>query len=87
MTTLDFILKEFPDGRLMSLIIFREGKNFRIHKGKDGTYYSWCYHEDDLNMALKVYRAVSRFNTELFKKLNEGQKAIKKSFNLKRFYT
>lgn len=62
MITVDFLIKEFPDGDLMLLLGFREGRNFRVHKKGNTTYYTWCAHEDDLRMALKSYRAVNRFN-------------------------
>jgi len=73
MKTVDFLIEEFPDGRLMLLLVFRDGKNFRAHRKGNTTYYTWCAHEDDLNMALKIYEAVNRFNSELKKKLNEKQ--------------
>lgn len=87
MKTVEFVVKEFPDGRLMLLIEFKEGKNFRIHKRQYETFYTWCAHEDDLRMALKIYQAVNRFNMEFKKKLNERREVMKRGLDLKPFYT
>lgn len=87
MKTVEFLVKEFPDGRLMSVIIFRGGKNFRIHRNGNDTYYSWCYHEDDLRMALKIYQAVNRFNMEFKKKMTERREALNTGVVPKPFYT
>ena len=76
MITVDFLIKEFPDGRLMVLLGFRDGKNFRVHRKGNNTYYTWCPHEDDLIMALKIYTAANGFNGKFKKKLD-----------LKPFYT
>ena len=85
MTSVDFLIKEFPDGRLMLLIVFRDGKNFRVHRKGNTTYYTWCAHEDDLYMALKAYEAVNRFNSTFKKKLDEKQ-VFEKNSKLKPFY-
>ena len=87
MITVDFLIKEFPDGRLMFLIRFREGKNFRIHETENGMYYTWCPHEDDLKTSIKIYQASNTFNIDFLKKLNERREAIKRGLDFKPFYT
>lgn len=87
MKTVEFIVKEFPDGRLMLLIEFKEGKNFRIQRRQNAMRYTWCAHEDDLKMAVKIYEAVDRFNKEFKKRLDERRKALKRNFDSKPFYT
>lgn len=86
MNTVEFLVKEFPDGRLMFLIQFEDGKNFRAHRKGNKTKYTWCAHEDDLEMANKIYKAVDRFNKEFIKKQNE-RRDLKKNSDLKPFYT
>ena len=68
MITADFLIKEFPDGRLMILLGFEDGKNFRVHRKGNVTRYTWCPHEDDLKIAVKIYNAVNRFNTKFVEK-------------------
>jgi len=92
MNTVEFLVKEYPDGRLMLLIIFREGKNFRIHRNNGETYYTWCPHEADVKMTNKLYEALDRNNKEFKKKQGvaheqEERRDLKKDSDLKLFYT
>jgi len=86
MKSVEFLVDEFPDGRLMLLIVFREGKNFRIHRKNGETYYTWCGHDADFKMAVKIYQAVDRFNRDLRKKQDRRQD-LKKISDQKSFYT
>ena len=85
MITVDFLIREFPDGRLMLLLGFREGKNFRAHRKGNTIYYTWCPHEDDLKTAGKIYEATNSFNSKLIKKEQE-RRDLKKGSDSKLFY-
>jgi len=86
MKTVEFVIGEFKDGRLMFLLLFRDRKNFRIYRQGNITYYTWCPTEEDLSMAGRIYKAVDLFNSLSRKKLNERQ-AVKQVLDLKPFYT
>lgn len=86
MKTVEFVIRKFKDGRLMLLFLFRDSKNFRIHREGNITYYTWCPSEEDLSMAGRIYKAVDLFNNLSRKKLNERQ-AVKQVLDLKPFYT
>ena len=86
MKTVEFVIKEFPDGRLMLLIQFEKGKNFRVHRKGTTTFYTWCPHEDDLKFVNKLYNALDKDNKEFKKKQNERRESGK-SQDPKPFYT
>ncbi len=85
MKTTEFVIRKFQDGRLMLLFLFRDSKNFRIHRDGNMTYYTWCPSEEDLKMASRVYRAVNLSNVFSRRKLNETEAG--QHLDLKTFYT
>lgn len=87
MKSVEFLIGEFKDGRLMFLFLFKDGPNFRIHREANLTYYTWCPTDDDLKAALKIYEAVNRFNLEFKRKKINGRRAEeehKRSLDVKR---
>jgi hypothetical protein len=92
MTTVEFHIDEFPDGRLMLLIVFREGKNFRINRKNGETYYTWCPYEHDLKFANRLYDTFNNDNkkfkkTESERRASEKAQTSKKGSYQKPFYT
>lgn len=82
METVEFLVKEFSDKRLMLLIVFKEGKNFRIHRRNGETYYTWCPHEYTLKFAKRLYETLDNDNKKSLKR-----RGLKKDSGSKPFYT